>query len=100
MNNKTFQLIIYIFALLILICFTLGRGACTNVSTAITAVENMGFTESKVVDKNIFFVGFKGCSDKDAALYKIQAKNPAGKVVIVDVCLGWPFKGATVRIPN
>ena len=74
-----------------------GRGSCADSKQAIRAMENMGFSEVEVIDKSIWFVGFRGCSSHDGALFTARGINPAGKEVEVSVCVGWPFKGATVR---
>jgi len=83
----------------LIISLSLARGACTTKEQAINAVGILGFTNIEILDKSIFLVGFKGCDKNDAALYKVKATNLNGKKVIVNVCIGWPFKSATVRTP-
>lgn len=90
---------LYVIVVILASVFYGARGACVVKGDAVKAVENMGFTDVEVLDKSIWFVGFRGCDKADAALVEVQAKNSAGKVVNVDVCMGWPFKGATVRSP-
>lgn len=91
--------VMYIVVIVLVTVIFGARGACVLKSDAIEAAENMGFTEAEVLDKNIWFMGFRGCSGGDAAMFELKAKNPAGKVVNINVCIGWPFKGATVRSP-
>lgn len=85
---------ISVFVSVLLLC---QRGNCADEESAIRAAENFGFSEVKVIEKSIWFIGLRGCSGGDAALFELRAKNPAGRVVNVGVCLGWPFKGATMR---
>jgi hypothetical protein len=104
MREKTkeawFTFIIFM-VVLIAALFGFGlRGSCVDDSQALRAVNTLGFTNAHVVDKSIWFVGFQGCDARDAALFAVQATNPVGKRVIVNVCVGWPFKGATVRGPQ
>tara|TARA_B100000508_G_C11435908_1_gene266012 strand:+ start:956 stop:1234 length:279 start_codon:yes stop_codon:yes gene_type:complete len=74
-----------------------GRGALVGDAKVYTALENLGFTEIQVTDKAWFLVGMRGCSERDAAMFTATAVNPVGKRVTTTVCVGWPFKGATVR---
>ena len=87
------------YLVIILLAFVLygGRGSCADSKQAIRAMENIGFSEVKVIDKSVWFVGFRGCSSHDGAMFTARGINPAGKEVEVSVCVGWPFKGATVR---
>jgi len=61
-----------------------------------TLVTN-GFTNVKLIDRDSIFVGFKGCGKGDTVLFTFTANNPVGKYVTVNVCQGWPLKGATIR---
>jgi len=90
---------IFYITLILIISFSLARGACTTKDQAIKAVEILGFTDIEILDKSIFLVGFRGCNKNDAALYKVKATNLNGRKVMVNVCIGWPFKSATVRTP-
>jgi hypothetical protein len=92
-----FPVVMYLVAMAVIVLVFGMRGSCADESEAVTAAENFGFTEVKVLDKSIWFVGFRGCDAKDAAVFEVRGKNPAGKVVQISVCVGWPFKGATVR---
>jgi len=83
-----------IFILLVASC----RGCMVDDSSAVSALEKQGFSEIKIESKAIFLVGFRGCSSHDAAKFEASAKNPAGRHVSdIYVCVGWPFKGATIR---
>ena len=72
------------------------RGCVADPDRAVRAVETVGFTEAKVVNHGWLFVAFRGCGS-DAAIVRVKGTNPIGKEVELDVCLGWPFKGATIR---
>jgi hypothetical protein len=50
-----------------------------------------------VLDKNIFFVNWKGCSRGDDAQFDVKATNALDVDVDLVVCAGWPFKGVTIR---
>ena len=63
---------------------------------AVRALENQGFTNVRIVDKQWFLVGMRGCG-RDAAKFTARAVNPAQREVDIFVCVGWPFKGVTVR---
>lgn len=80
-----------------LMIFLLTLGKFVDESTAIRALEKQGYSNIEVVDKDIWFVSLRGCGDEDVAKFDAVATNPAGKEVDVFVCIGWPFKGATVR---
>jgi hypothetical protein len=84
-------------AIIAIITFTLFRGALVNSNEAIMALETQGYSDIKIVDKAIFFIALRGGSKEDAAMFTAQAKNPVGKKVTVYVCVGWPFKGSTIR---
>lgn len=87
-------LVWFVFAVLFLF-----RGLLTNEQTAIDALESRGYTEIEVHDKDVFFVGFRGGDQMDAAIFNCSAKNRHGKEARFDVTMGWPFKGSTVRTP-
>lgn len=75
----------------------LFRGVLVSQDTAVNALENAGYSNVSVISTGWLFVGLRGCSAKDAAVFHAQAVNPAGKIVTASVCSGWPFKGATIR---
>ena len=96
-SGAAFHIVMYILVLASVVLIFGARGSCASEDQAIRAVTNLGFTEVEVLDKDIWFIGLRGCDGHDAALFTVRGKNPAGKVVTVGVCVGWPFKGATVR---
>ena len=73
------------------------RALFVKPTVAVRALETQGFSEVRVIDKNWFLVRYRGCARGDNVRFVAKAKNPAGKEVEVLVCVGWPFKGATVR---
>lgn len=83
-------------ALVTIIGFT-GCGFLADEDQAVRAITNLGFTEVKVESRKVLFLGWRGCSKSDDAGFMVRGKNPQGKTVKVLVCVGWPFKGATIR---
>jgi len=83
---------IFIFVLFISSC-----GALVDEQVAVNALQNAGFTNIKITDKDYILYAFRGCSEDDSVIFMATATNPAKKKVEVSVCAGWPFKGATVR---
>lgn len=77
--------------------FVLFRGIFTDESAAMRALGKQGYTEVQVTGKQWFMVTLRGCGRSDAAKFTVQAKNPRGQEVEVFVCVGWPFKGSTIR---
>lgn len=96
-SSGSLPVIVYLSLMVVVVFLSMQRGSCADEEQAIRAAENFGFSEVEVLDKSIWFIGFKGCSSSDAALFEVRARNPAGKEVEVGVCVGWPFKGATMR---
>lgn len=72
-------------------------GVLVDNSEAVNALSNQGFSDIKITDKSVMFMSWRGCSESDAAKFDATAKNALGKQVNVYVCVGWPFKGATIR---
>lgn len=72
-------------------------GFLADEDQAVRAATNLGFTEVKVESRKVLFLKWRGCSQGDDAGFMVSGKNPQGKTVKVLVCVGWPFKGATVR---
>ncbi len=73
-----------------------GGGIFVEPAKAVRALENQGFTEINIREKQVYFIGWRGCDQTDSARFVGTAKNPVGKVVPVSVCAG-VFKGATIR---
>ncbi len=86
-----------IIGILITLVLILFRGTLVNSEIAVRALKNQGFTNVEILDKDWLAVGLRGCSSSDCAKFEIKADNSAGKKVNVFVCVGWPFKGATIR---
>jgi len=98
MNKRGFTLIELLLVIFIVITFaTLFRGVFVDSDEAVRALQTQGYSDIKITDKAIFFISLRGGSREDAAMFTAHAKNPVGKEVIVYVCVGWPFKGATIR---
>lgn len=74
-----------------------GCGYLANEDTARSLVERQGFSDVRYEGRAVFFITLRGCSDDDVALFHYRAVNPTGQTVDVDVCQGFPFKGATIR---
>jgi len=84
----------------ILVCCAIAVSRCgymVDEDHAVRAVTNLGFTEVKIEGKAVFFLEYRGCSKSDDAGFTVSGKNPQGRRVTLLVCVGWPFKGATVR---
>ncbi len=98
-SDGLYGLVVLLFVAVFIVLFTLAliRGVFVGENAAIRALETQGYSEVRIVDKDIWFVGMRGCGDEDAAKFDAVAINPAGNEVDVFVCVGWPFKGATVR---
>lgn len=60
-------------------------------------LESQGYRDAEHVDKDVLFVGVKGCADSDIAMHEFVATGQNGVQMEVDVCKGI-FKGATVRV--
>ena len=73
------------------------RGAFVNSDVALRALQTQGYSNVQITDHQWFAIGFRGCSEKDAAKFVAIATNPVGQRVELFVCTGWLFKGATVR---
>jgi len=94
--ERFFRITIVVLVLAIL-SFSFIRGVFTNENEAIRALEIQGYSNITILDKDFFFVGVRGCSSHDAAKYTAKVTNPLNKEVEVFVCVGFPFKGSTVR---
>jgi len=66
-------------------------------SRAVGLLEKQGFSDIKLKSKDWLFVSVFGCGSDDNVKFTFDATNPVGKQVQVEVCVGWPFKGATLR---
>lgn len=60
-------------------------------------VEQQGYTDVQIDDKDMVLVGLRGCGKSDAVQYKFEATAPNGQEnVRIAVCKGL-FKAATLR---
>lgn len=75
-----------------------GRGVFASEDLAVRTLEAQGYSDIKITDHDWFFVGLRGCDEKDAARFTAEVTNPAGKPANVYVCTGAFFKGGTVRV--
>ena len=89
------MIVIAIIGILLVVFFPWG--VFTNNQTAIDCLETQGWSDVKITEKHVFLVRFKGCSRSDAAMFDATGKNPKREEKNVSVCVGWPFKGATIR---
>jgi len=89
--------LLYIVLFLILVGLDATCGTCVSKESTVNAVEKQGYSNIEVLDKNVFFVSWRGCSGSDDAMFTMKATNSVGKDVEIMACAGWPFKGVTVR---
>lgn len=96
--KKESLLFAMIIVTLVLVHIFIGllSGLLTHESSAIEALENQGFSNIWITDKQWFFVLLRGCWF-DSVKFTAHAVNPAYKDVEIFVCIGWPFRGATVK---
>ena len=73
-------------------------GVWVSKEKAILALENSGFKEIIILDKDVSFLEWRGCGSGDTAAFQARAVNASGRTVEVTVCSAW-LKGATVRTP-
>lgn len=81
------------------ILFGIFGGLLVNESTAVDAVDKVGFTEYQIVSREWFLVFIRGCSRDDQVKFNFTAKDQRGKTVSGYVCAG-VLKGPTLRIPQ
>ena len=92
----TVGILILVFSVGTLCNFPGCRGMMVSNSNAVKAVENQGYSDVSILSSHILF-SWRGCSDNDATAYKMRAKNSLGKQITLIACVGWPFKGTTIR---
>jgi len=90
---------IFSLSLLVALFFGCCRGYMVSRADAMQAADFAGFTEAEIISESRIFPSLAGCSNSDAAGFLFRAKNAQAKRVQILVCVGWPFKGSTVRIP-
>jgi len=84
-------------ALAFLLFTSCVAGRFANQQTAERLLTTNGFTKINLKDRSSIFVGWQGCGKTDLTLFTFEATNPIGKRVTVEICQGWPIKGATIR---
>ena len=84
---------------LLTLCVLPFRSCFVEPRRALDAMDASGFTESKIVDRDDWFVAWSGCGASDVVAFTVQAKNPAGKPTHMLACVGWPLRGVTLRFP-
>lgn len=78
-------------------CVLTGCGEFVEADRAVGAVEDLGFTDVRVVDRSNVFPQLYGCDKREVVAFKVEGKNPRGNTVNVTVCCGMVLKGCTVR---
>ena len=86
-----------LFVLLAVGCLSSGCGLLVSDFNTVEAVSKQGYSDVHIQHIHPFFASFFGCSNGDAAAYKMSATNALGRKVNLIACAGWPFKGVTVR---
>ena len=86
-----------IFYLVFMLIF-LGRGLLVDdIKPVEAALRIHNIAEYVINDKDVWFVGFRGCQVDEAAKFEVTVTNKEGNTVDILVCTGWPFKGSTIR---
>lgn len=93
------RVLVLVSFLVIALPLILFRGSCVSDEVALRAAATSGYTNPKVVERRVFFVGWQGCSESDAVGFVVKATNVQGQEVTLLVCSGYFVKAATVRIP-
>lgn len=75
------------------------RGYMVKEERAHLVMHAHDFTNTKVIDRQVWFTTFSGCSGYDAVAFTVMGINMHKESVEMLVCEGWPFKGATLRVP-
>jgi hypothetical protein len=90
----------FIVVALMLCVFAFGAAfVCASLpdeDTGARLLTKQGFTQVQYTGRSPLAT-LHGCSEQDVALLHYDAINPAGQPVNMDVCIGWPLKGATIR---
>jgi hypothetical protein len=73
-----------------------GCAQLPSSENGVRLLEKQGFTDVRETGRAPF-AALQGCSDQDVAIIHFRARNVRGQVVDLDVCQGWPLKGATLR---
>jgi hypothetical protein len=95
-DNDAMPTILYILAIIFVCVLMPCRGFMASEQAAVDALTSAGYTDIEILDHQFACVTIRGCGS-DAAKFPAKAKNPQGKEVKLYVCVGWPFKGSTIR---
>lgn len=87
-----------IIGLVLLTLFFVGPATMTSTEDGVRAAENAGYTDVEVQDSIWFMPTLQGCGQGDGRAVKMSAVNPAGNRVDITACVGWIFKGDTIRL--
>lgn len=77
------------FVFVLIIGFWLISGIFISNNTAIKTAEAHGYSNVQVMEKNIFFLGFRNCGKLSSARFVISAKNQSGEYVRAFVCASY-----------
>jgi hypothetical protein len=86
-----------IIAVTFLLFVSCVAGRFANQATAERALQANGFSSIKLAKRSSVFAAWQGCDKTDLTVFTFTATNAIGKTVTVNVCQGWPLKGATIR---
>jgi hypothetical protein len=79
------------------VLFLSSCGYLIDNDNTVSAVQKQGYRNVKIEDKSVWFNSWRGCGQEDRATYEISATNALGQPVRLIACVGWPFKGVTIR---
>jgi hypothetical protein len=83
--------------ILIILSMLSGCGYLVNENDALDAARANGLKGVIITESHQIAPEWYGCGDNDVAGFEIRGKNANEQTVSAIVCMGWPFKGATVR---
>ena len=91
------RVVFIVVVVVIILMLMIVPGLLADEGKAVRLLEESGYTDIKVKSRSFLLVSCQGGEKSDSAKFKIEATNPIGKRVTVNVYVGWPFKGATLR---
>lgn len=95
---RNVSVLVYAILLVALLFLVFGGPLMVSDNQAVRAMESAGYTDVKVTTRVNYFVTFYGCAEGDSAYFEMRGKNSKGDLITnAFVCVGWPFKGATIR---
>lgn len=95
--RSLFLLCFFVFIGFLIFISVFSGAFLVDESKAVRALETQGYTNVEITSRDWFAVSVRGCAKEDVVKFNAEVTNPAGKRVKLFVCVGWPFKGATVR---